>query len=216
LHDEVGQALTAISINLAEMKKQLPSELSPQIRERLAEAISLTDQIWEQIRELSLDLHPALLDDLGLVSAVRWYADRYVRRQDTEVSFEAIGFEERLNTEIETTLYRIVQEALTNITRHAEASKVCIRLERQESTVAAIIEDDGRGFDVEQVARREGGNQGVGLLGIRERVSSLGGSFSIRSHPGQGTRLQVEIPYPRSGDYEPNQSVAGRGSHHRA
>ena len=194
LHDEMGQALTMMSINLAAIEKELPSELAPTIRERLAETSSLADQVLGQIRELSLDLRPTMLDDLGLVSTLRWYVNRYAKRLNIEVEFEAIDLEDRLTADIETVLYRVAQEALTNVARHAQANRVRLLLERKESTVVAFIEDDGQGFDVEKLAGPEAPERGVGLLDIRERVTSLGGSFSIQSGPGQGTRLSVEIP----------------------
>jgi signal transduction histidine kinase len=194
LHDEMGQALTAISINLAAMEKELPSEFAPMIRERLAETSWLADQTLEQIRELSLSLRPAMLDDLGLVPTLRWYVNRYAKRLNIEVEFDAVHFEERPSPEVETVLYRVVQEVLTNVARHAQANRVRICLERMEATITALIEDNGRGFDVEQVVGRETLEGGVGLLGIRERVASLGGHFSIESRPGRGTRLFVEVP----------------------
>ena len=194
LHDEVGQALTMISINLAAIEKELLSELPPMARERLAEAGSLADQTLEQIRELSLDLRPTMLDDLGLISTLRWYMNRYAKRLNIEVKFEAIELGARLPADIETVLYRAAQEALTNVARHAQANRVNVRLERKVSTVVAFIEDNGQGFDVEKLAGRDVSERGVGLLGIRERVASLGGSFSIQSRPGQGTRLTIEIP----------------------
>lgn len=195
LHDEMGQALTAMSINLAAIEKELPSELAPTIRGRLAETNSLADRTLEQMRELSLNLRPSMLDDLGLVPTLRWYVKRYAKRLNFEVEFEAIDFEERPTAEVETTLYRVVQEALTNVARHAQANKVRICLERKEANVIASIEDDGQGFDVEAVTGHEALEQGVGLLGIRERVASVGGNFSIQSQPGQGTRLTIEMPW---------------------
>ena len=120
--------------------------------------------------------------------------NRYAKRLNIEVKFEAIDLEERLPADMETIIYRVVQEALTNVARHAQANRVNLRLERKVHTVVAFIEDDGQGFDVEKLADREVPERGVGLLGIRERVSSLGGSFSIQSGPGQGTRLTIEIP----------------------
>jgi PAS domain S-box-containing protein len=194
LHDEMGQALTAMSINLAAIEKELSPERSPTISERLAETSSLADRTLEQVRELSLDLRPSMLDDLGLVPTLRWYVNRYAKRLDIEVEFEVMGLEERLSAEMETVLYRAVQEALTNVARHAQASRVRIQLERKESTVAAFIEDNGQGFDREEVAGREASARGVGLLGMRERVASLGGRLHIQSRPGQGTRLSLEIP----------------------
>ncbi len=194
LHDEIGQALTMMSINLAAIEKELPSELAPAIRERLAEATSLVNQTLEQIRELSLDLRPSTLDELGLVPTLRWYVNRYARRLNIEVELEAIDFEERLTPEMETALYRVVQEALTNVARHAQASRVHVRLERKESAVVALINDNGKGFAAEKIMGSEAPEHGAGLLGIRERVASLGGSFSIQSGPGRGTRLTIEIP----------------------
>jgi signal transduction histidine kinase len=194
LHDEMGQALTAMSINLAAIEKELPPELPPTIRERLAETSSLADQTLEQIRELALDLRPSMLDDLGLVPTLRWYVNRYAKRSDIEVELEAIDLEERLAAEVETVLYRVVQEALTNVARHAQANRVRIRLERKEAKFRAFIEDDGQGFDVKEVASRASPERGAGLLGIRERVALLSGRFNIQSRPGRGTRLTLEIP----------------------
>jgi signal transduction histidine kinase len=194
LHDEMGQALTAMSINLAAIKKELPSELAPTTRERLAETSALADQTLEQVRELSLDLRPSMLDDLGLVPTLRWYVNRYAQRLKLEVEFEAVDLEERLTAEMETVLYRVVQEALTNVARHAQANRVHIHLEHKEFKVHAFVEDDGQGFDLQEVAGREALERGAGLLGIRERVASLGGRFSLWSRPGQGTRLTIEIP----------------------
>ncbi|MFC1975933.1 response regulator [Chloroflexota bacterium] len=196
LHDEMGQALTAISINLAAIEKELPPEGPPRIRERLAEASSLTDQTLEQVRELSLDLRPSILDDLGLVPTLNWYVKRYADRVNVKTEFEVSGLEERLPPEVATALYRVVQEALTNVARHAQASTVRLHLLGQDSSVVAVIEDDGQGFDVAEVANRTASEHGAGLLGIRERVTFLGGSFDIQTSPAQGTRLSIEIPWP--------------------
>jgi PAS domain S-box-containing protein len=191
LHDELGQALTVIGMNLEELAKTLPSEGSPQLKERLAETTGLADETLEQVREMALGLRPSLLDDLGLVPALRWYCNRLTQRLTIEISFEAVDCKDRLPTQVETALYRIVQEALTNITRHAQASRVHVRLECRGPTIVTTIEDDGQGFDPETVASRGG----VGLLGIRERAALLGGSLSIKSQPGQGTRLTLHIPW---------------------
>jgi signal transduction histidine kinase len=191
LHDELGQALTVIGMNLEELEKAFPSEGSPQLKERLAETTRLADETLEQVREMALGLRPSLLDDLGLVPALRWYCNRLTQRRTIEINFEAVDCKDRLPIEVETALYRIVQEALTNITRHARASRVHVRLECRESTIVTTIEDDGQGFDPETVASRGG----VGLLGIRERAALLGGSLSIKSQPGQGTRLTLHIPW---------------------
>jgi signal transduction histidine kinase len=119
LHDEMGQALTAISINLATIEEELPDSCGVIIKERLQEAILLADQTLEQIRKLSLDLRPLMLDELGLVPALRSYIKQFAKRVDIKVRFESIGLEQRLSSDIETALYRIVQEALTNVAKHA-------------------------------------------------------------------------------------------------
>lgn len=194
LHDEMGQALTAISINLAAIKKALPPERPRVIDDRLAEAILLADQTLEQIRELSLNLRPPMLDDLGLVPTLRWYVQHYSERVDIDVGFDAAGMDDRLGTELETALYRVVQEGLTNVARHARATRAQVALQRTPSAITAYIEDDGCGFDVATAMARKGPDHGAGLLGMRERITLLGGRFIIHSAPGAGTQLFFEIP----------------------
>jgi two-component system sensor histidine kinase UhpB len=194
LHDEVGQVLTAISINVAEIEKRLPPEFQPAVRERLAETAALAEQTSERISALALDLRPSLLDDLGLVPALRWHVSRFAQRLDITVQIETVDLDERLDPEVETTLYRVVQEALTNIARHAHATQVRLRLERRASSVTATVEDNGQGFDTKELVACKASEWGAGLLGMRERVTLLGGSFYVQSVSGSGTQLSVEIP----------------------
>ena len=194
LHDGMGQALTAMQINLAEIGKALPPECPSEARERLAETRSLVEETLEQVRELAQGLRPGMLDDLGLVPTVRWYTNQFRKRLGIAVEYEAIGLEERLTSDTEVVFYRAVQEALTNVARHAAANRVLIRLERKESAVVALIEDDGTGFDAAQLGARGVPPRGIGLLGMRERAHSLGGTVTIESRPGRGTRLLIEIP----------------------
>ena len=194
LHDELGQALTAISLDLGNIEKALPPEAPAGLRDRLIDARSLADEVDEQISELALDLRPSLLDDLGLLPTLKWYLDRYSQRTGIEVAMEFTGMEGRLPDEVETTLYRVIQEALNNIVKHAQASKVDLSLERTGATVTANIRDDGSGFDVEETQNSTSSPQGVGLLGIKDRVSTLGGYAEIRSGTGHGTRIRIEIP----------------------
>jgi signal transduction histidine kinase len=194
LHDEIGQALTAMSINIAEVDKRLPPELKPVLRERLTETMALVAQTSEQISALALDLRPSLLDDLGLVSALRWYVSRYTERMGIHVQVETIDMADRLDQEVETALYRVVQEALTNVARHAGATSVRLRLERKVSSVLATIEDNGRGFDAGALADDIAPERSAGLLGMRERAALLGGTFRLHSVPGGGTELSIEIP----------------------
>ena len=196
LHDETGQALTALSINLAEIEKTMPSDLLPTVAGRLAESRALTDRTLEQIRELSLSLRPSLLDDLGLVPALRWYTKRYAQRTHIAVEFRAQGLNERLPYAVETTLYRVVQEALTNVARHARAANVQVHLQRCGLGIVAVMQDDGRGFDPKVQLSPDTPSHGAGLLGMRERASMLGGEVRVDSQLGQGTRITVEIPLP--------------------
>ncbi len=213
LHDEMGQALTAIRMNLAAVDKALAATASTRTRERLAEAAQLADDTLEQIRELALDLRPAMLDDLGLVPALRWYVNRFAKRTETTVDFAASGFAEqrRLSPLLETALYRILQEALTNVARHAAASRVQLHLAVEAPAastatptpnakipeVVAVIQDNGRGFDPEAPAPANRAS-GVGLLGMRERVTLLGGTWQLDSAPGAGTQIQIRIPLERA------------------
>ena len=166
------------------------------MRERLEEAQSLAGQVLERVRELSLDLRPPMLDDLGLAPTLRWYVDGFSRRVGIPVELSTGALEARLPEEVETVLFRVVQEALTNVARHAHASSVLVRLGREPGGRAIVtIADDGVGFDVEETARRpaaEGG--GTGLLGIQERALSVGGAVRVETAPGGGTRLTVSIP----------------------
>lgn len=190
LHDELGQALTVIGMNLEELGTAVPDEAAPQFQERLAETTVLADETLEQVREMALGLRPSLLDDLGLVPALRWHINRLDQRLAIDISFEAVGCEHRLPTQVETALYRIVQEALTNIAKHAQASRACVHLKCGRLSIVTTIEDDGQGFDP---SAADAGS-GVGLLGMRERAALLGGKLTIDSRPGLGTRLMLEIP----------------------
>jgi signal transduction histidine kinase len=196
LHDEMGQSLTAISLNLTSACEALPPDISPEIKERLVEASWLADQTLEQVREISLNLRPIMLDDLGLVPTLLWYIKRYTQRVNIEVNFETVGLEERLPSVLETAVYRIVQEALTNIAKHAQTAKnIQIRLEHSVTAIVIRIEDDGPGFDVAETMDHQISTNGTGLLGMRERVKLLEGNFDVESQPGQGTCLLITIPW---------------------
>lgn len=195
LHDEIGQALTAVTLDLG-----LVAQLMPLMDERLQRAIDdaqmLSQNALEQVRRLSVELRPSILDDLGLVPALRWYIDRYIERTGVQSRFEVAGLNGRLPGEIETVCYRTVQEALTNIARHAAAGNVSVYLEGERDGEAVIltISDDGVGFDVNQALHRARAGSSLGLLGLRERVELLGGTLSIRSRPGRGTTIEIRLP----------------------
>jgi signal transduction histidine kinase len=191
LHDEVGQVLTAIKVELAVAQRTI--EASGGAAGLLEDARSITDGALTTVRDLSHLLHPALLDDLGLPAAVEWYLRGFGKRHDIRVEVLHDRMDERLTPEIEASAYRIVQEALTNVAKHARATACRVYLQRLPNTILITIEDDGVGFDAAE-AGRAGGHGGLGLIGIRERVSHLRGTVRLESAPGKGTRLTVEVP----------------------
>lgn len=193
LHDETSQVLTSLLISLAILEESVTSQ---QAQDRIAETRQLAHQTLRAIRNLSLDLRPSALDDLGLLPALRWYIKEYQQKFSIEVDFHASGFKGRLPTELETVLYRIVQEALTNVARHAQAHKVTVHLEENEDNIFATISDNGHGFDAEKVQKLPGAGQehGWGLVGMHERASLLDGNLTITSRPEQGTTIHVTIP----------------------
>ncbi len=191
LHDEVGQVLTAIKVELAVAQHAV--DAAGGNAHLLDDARSIADGALTTVRDLSHLLHPALLDDLGLPSAIEWYLRGFGKRHGIRVEVLQDGMEERLAAETEAAAYRIVQEALTNIAKHARASVCRVYLQRLPNTVLVTIEDDGVGFDPAE-SGRTGQRRGLGLIGIRERVAQLRGTLRIESAPGKGVRLTVELP----------------------
>ncbi len=185
LHDETGQALTSILLGLRALEDTLETEESHQAIARLRELVVATLQ---DVRRLALELRPSALDDFGLVAAVEHLTRTFAEKTGMKVDFGAALGDERLPTEVETALYRIVQESLTNIVKHARAQRVSIALTRMEGSVKAVVEDDGRGFDP---ATTDGG---FGLVGMGERLALLGGRLRIESSPGAGTTIAADVP----------------------
>lgn len=191
LHDEVGQALTAIKVELAVAQRSI--EAAGGCGATLDDVRSITDGALHTVRDLSHLLHPALLDDLGLPAAIDWYLRGFGKRHGLRVDLLHERMDERLTPEIEAAAYRIVQEALTNVAKHAQATSCRVYLQRLPTTVLITIEDDGTGFEPAEV-QQAGARRGLGLVGIRERVAQLRGTLRLESAPGQGTRLTVELP----------------------
>jgi PAS domain S-box-containing protein len=197
LHDEAGQLLTGLKLSLETSRRQPPEQAQEGIR-RAVEAVS---DLIQRIRNMSLDLRPAVLDDLGLLPALLWHIDRYTAQTGVRVSFEHTGLETRFAPEIETAAYRIVQEALTNVARHSGAKEATVRLWVDQAALNAQIEDHGVGFDPEAVLETMlTGARSFGLAGIRERVLLLEGQLTVESMPGQGARLTAELPLARQAD----------------
>ncbi|HEV2661487.1 MAG TPA: sensor histidine kinase, partial [Ktedonobacteraceae bacterium] len=195
LHDETSQVLTSLLISLAILEESITTQ---EARARIGDTRRLAHQTLRAIRNLSIDLRPSALDDLGLLPALRWYVKEYQQKFTIDVDLQATTFKERLPTDVETALYRIIQESLTNVARHAHAHKVSVVLKEDADTVYATISDDGIGFDAEQLQKTPGPGQerGWGLVGMHERASLLDGSLTIDSQSGSGTIVRVSIPRP--------------------
>lgn len=190
LHDEIGQALTIVKMNLQALSTHAGAR---DVGDRLEESIATVTRALEQVRSLSLDLRPSLLDDLGLVATLRWYMARQARAAGFLLHFNVAEPPGRLTAVLETVCFRIAQEALTNVVRHARASEVWVQL-RCDAELCLTVRDDGVGFDPAQEEARSIHGESFGLLGMRERASLSGGRLAIRSAPGRGTTVAVCFP----------------------
>jgi signal transduction histidine kinase len=192
LHDEAGQALTSVLLGLKGLEDTC--QLAEQ-RTKAGDLRKVTAETLDLMRDIALELRPSTLDDLGLVAALQRYVADFGRKYAVETDFHPGGLEGvRLNPQAETALYRIAQEALTNVVRHAEAHAVSVLLDRRDGRATLVVEDDGKGFDAEDVRRRGSTNRKLGLLGMEERASLVGGSITIESRAGGGTAVFVEVP----------------------
>jgi signal transduction histidine kinase len=192
LHDETTQSLAVLIMGIEAAGEALRGGKVPHLDEVKAVAV----RTLEDVHRLILDLRPSVLDDLGLLSAIRWYADRALGSRGISVRCEFGEMDRRIPPEMETALFRMCQEAMSNVARHAQATAALVQVGIEEGAVHIEIEDDGRGFDLEAAQKREG-RRPWGLLGIRERADILGGTATIESAPGQGTRVVVHIPLPK-------------------
>jgi len=189
LHDEAGQTLTALSLGLRRLQDdpRLPAAAQDLAQELKAQVAALSTEL----HRLAVELRPSALDRVGLIGALEQYAQEFAQRYGLKVQFESgLPASVHLPAEIETSLYRIVQEALTNVARHAQAQSVSVLLQMCEEQIVVTIEDDGKGFDPAQAQK----NGRLGLFGMRERAAMLGGSLNIESAPGEGTTVFVKVP----------------------
>lgn len=193
LHDQIGQVLTAIKMNLYTVQQDCnTTEAGSHIKDN----IEAVDEALRLVRDLSIDLRPPLLDDLGLVTALRWYVDRYAKRTalNVDVVIDLPDENERFSRELETACFRIVQEALTNIVRHAQASQILVQLAKDESTLFLSVKDDGVGFNVDSLRKRAPRVATLGLISMQERAHAAGGDIEIHSAPSQGTEVRFRLP----------------------
>jgi len=196
LHDATGQSLTALGLGLSGVLNSSQRHEPEQVERRLHELLVLNSTTLDELRHLIADLRPSHLDDLGLASTLRWYTKEVQSRAPLEIQVEIIGDERPLDSAVSTALFRVAQEALTNVIKYAQTStaRVCLTYAAQEVTLQ--VEDNGVGFEA---AAPEASNRSTwGLLGMQERAELLGGTFEIRSSLGAGTRVQVTIPYQQA------------------
>lgn len=190
LHDEIGQTLTALRI---EISNALHRAAVPEVGERLERARALAERCVQTVRDISLVLRPALLDDLGLAPALQWQVEDFSRRSGIRAELHEEGVEDTLPDLLKTTVYRVVQEALNNCEKHARASRVWVDIRQTAEMLLLEVRDDGRGFEVNDTGMPARG-EGLGVLGMRERAARLGGTLVVDSAPGRGTRISLAIP----------------------
>jgi two-component system sensor histidine kinase UhpB len=196
LHDDVGQALTALKIQLESLARA-GAELG--VRPRVDECVDTVQHTLEQVRQLSLSLRPPQLDDLGLAAALRSHLDRQARVAGLQAHFETEDAPQELAPDTETACFRVAQEAINNVLRHARARNLWVRLFSAGGRLAISVRDDGRGFDLGSVRQRAANGASLGLVGMEERMALAGGSFELRSAPGQGTVLLATFPLAAAG-----------------
>ncbi len=191
LHDDIGQALTALKIQLESLPRP---GAEAALRTRIDECVETTRHTLERVRQLSLSLRPPQLDDLGLAAALRSHLDRQARVAGLASHFDSLEAPQEIAPETETACFRVAQEAINNVLRHARARNLWLRLFMAGGRLALSVRDDGRGFDVESVRRRDGVAASLGLAGMEERTALVGGSFELRSTLGQGTVMLATFP----------------------
>ncbi len=189
MHDELGQMLTVLKIQISLMTSQLKS-VEPELKEQIAYISNLIDQTVESVQQITSKLRPGILDELGLVAAIEWQAGDFSKHTGISCKCSLLSEELPLNKEKSTALFRILQEALTNVARHAQATRVSIFLRRLNSNLVLEITDNGRGITKEQLHD----SRSLGILGMRERALVMGGTLSIHGVPGEGSNVKVELP----------------------
>ncbi len=203
LHDETSQQLTALALNLQALTEmmEMGNVKDTEIKAMLKRTHNIAVQAHAEVARLIRELRPTLLDTLGLPAAIRNLAETNLVSKGINVTTEFKGMEQRLSAETELTLFRVAQEAMSNIVRHSEAKKAIIRLECNKNECILHIEDDGKGFNVSEITRIEKDGRGAGLFGVRERVAAVGGEAYVESQPGKGAKAIAKVPVFRSTNY---------------
>jgi PAS domain S-box-containing protein len=192
LHDQVCQSLTALGLTLTLLQNQMPRKVAPALLKRLADAVALVEQTGSSLRDLTVELRPPMLDDYGLLSALHWYGEKFSGMTGIRVDVQGQEAAPRLAAPVELVLFRIVQEAMNNVVKHAQATEVVLTEEVDSHTVRLVVADNGVGFDQDRLGQPQGRNL-WGLMTMSERAMAVGGHCRIESRPGQGTRVVVEV-----------------------
>jgi two-component system sensor histidine kinase UhpB len=195
LHDGVGQSLTALKMQVEQLQQLAEGEA---LQGRLGDLRELADRCLQEVRQISHLIRPQILDELGLVPTLRWLVRAFSKRAGMTLEFVYDGEETVADPDAETLVFRVAQEALTNVTKHAPAARAEVRLFREPDRLRLEVQDEGQGFDVTAALTRTDEEAGFGLRGMRDRVQLLGGRFEISSAPGAGTTVRLELPLPPS------------------
>jgi two-component system sensor histidine kinase UhpB len=193
LHDDIGQALTALKIQLESLQRAG----DPALRARVSEGVETVQHTLERVRQLSLSLRPPQLDDLGLAAALRSHLDRQTSVAGISPHFDAAEAPHELDADTETACFRVAQEAINNVLRHARAHNLWVRLSASSGRLVLSVRDDGRGFDLGAARGRAASGASLGLVGMEERIALAGGSFELHAAPGQGTTVLATFPVRR-------------------
>jgi signal transduction histidine kinase len=192
LHDEIAQTLTGINIRLASLKTEATVNTKG-LQKKISSTQRLVEKSVDIVHRFARELRPAVLDDLGLIPALHSFMKSFAKRTGVRASLTAFAAVEQLDTAKRTVLFRVAQEALTNVARHAQASRVEVSIQKLPDGVCMKIKDDGKSFNIKRASHANGGKH-LGLLGMRERLEMVGGSFGVESAPGKGTTVQAQIP----------------------
>jgi signal transduction histidine kinase len=193
LHDGVGQSITALKVQLQLLELSAVQEDSA-LASRLAELREMADRTLQEVRQISHLLRPQMLDDLGLLPTLRWLARTFQQRTGVQVELSSEGIDEQTDPDVQNLVFRLVQEALTNVAKHAGAPTAQVRLGRVGDRLSLTVQDRGAGFDAEEFLRSTDEERGFGLRGMRDRVHLFSGRFAVKSQPGAGTTLEIEVP----------------------
>jgi PAS domain S-box-containing protein len=198
IHDELGQALTVLKLRLRSVEKRLRKN-QVALREDCENLLQYTDEIVKIVRRISRELTPSILEDLGFTAAVRWLVDSFRKDQAIKIALDTADINNLLVKDAQIVVYRILQEALNNITKHAQAQHVAVLIREFENKLLFCVEDDGKGFDMEQVSERDPTERGLGLKTMHERALMVNGSLDLVSQEGKGTRITLSIPIAGTG-----------------